>query len=168
MTLLPNPIRKVPKKFTKKFGNKFINRQYFHRKTGLKPHLGPNRIHIQNFQRLSQIQVQKSIHIQIFKRPCSTNASQRPNEAAAADYVAVKHNKAIKSFHPLLSTYSGIDVGPTFINFWNFFQALPILTSLIFCFCFQKGNSPKIKILAVKALHLIFFAKFSWPYVYYF
>ena len=29
-------IRKIPKKFTKKFGNKVINRQYFHRKTGLK------------------------------------------------------------------------------------------------------------------------------------
>ena len=24
-------IRKIPKKFTKKFGNKVINRQYFHR-----------------------------------------------------------------------------------------------------------------------------------------
>ena len=31
-----DPIRKIPKKFTKKFGNKVINRQYFHRKTGLK------------------------------------------------------------------------------------------------------------------------------------
>ena len=30
-----DPIRKIPKKFTKKFGNKVINRQYFHRKTGL-------------------------------------------------------------------------------------------------------------------------------------
>ena len=29
-------IRKIPKKFTKKFGNKVINRQYFLRKTGLK------------------------------------------------------------------------------------------------------------------------------------
>ena len=29
-------IRKIPKKFTKKFGNKVINRQYFCRKTGLK------------------------------------------------------------------------------------------------------------------------------------
>ena len=29
-------IRKIPKKFTKKFGNKVINRQYFRRKTGLK------------------------------------------------------------------------------------------------------------------------------------
>ena len=28
-------IRKIPKKFTKKFGNKVINRQYFCRKTGL-------------------------------------------------------------------------------------------------------------------------------------
>ena len=28
-------IRKIPKKFTKKFGNKVINRQYFRRKTGL-------------------------------------------------------------------------------------------------------------------------------------
>ena len=27
-------IRKIPKKFTKKFGNKVINRQYFRRKTG--------------------------------------------------------------------------------------------------------------------------------------
>ena len=31
-----DPFRKIPKKFTKKFGNKVINRQYFHRKTGLK------------------------------------------------------------------------------------------------------------------------------------
>ena len=30
------PFRKIPKKFTKKFGNKVINRQYFCRKTGLK------------------------------------------------------------------------------------------------------------------------------------
>ena len=30
-----DPIRKVAKKFTKKFGNKVINRQYFRRKTGL-------------------------------------------------------------------------------------------------------------------------------------
>ena len=30
-----DPIRKIPKKFTKKFGNKVINRQYFCRKTGL-------------------------------------------------------------------------------------------------------------------------------------
>ena len=30
------PIRKIPKKFTKKFGNKVTNRQYFCRKTGLK------------------------------------------------------------------------------------------------------------------------------------
>ena len=30
-----DPIRKIPKKFTKKFGNKVINRQYFGRKTGL-------------------------------------------------------------------------------------------------------------------------------------
>ena len=29
-------IRKILKKFTKKFGNKIINRQYFHRRTGLK------------------------------------------------------------------------------------------------------------------------------------
>ena len=29
-------IRKIPKKFTKKFGNKVINRKYFCRKTGLK------------------------------------------------------------------------------------------------------------------------------------
>ena len=28
-------ISKIPKKFTKKFGNKVINRQYFRRKTGL-------------------------------------------------------------------------------------------------------------------------------------
>ena len=27
--------RKIPKKFTKKFGNKVINRQYFRKKTGL-------------------------------------------------------------------------------------------------------------------------------------
>ena len=31
-------IRKIPKKFTKKFGSKVINRQYFYRKTGLKSH----------------------------------------------------------------------------------------------------------------------------------
>ena len=31
-----DPIRKIPKKFTKKSGNKVINRQYFCRKTGLK------------------------------------------------------------------------------------------------------------------------------------
>ena len=31
-----DPIRKIPKKFTKKFGNKVINRQYFCKKTGLK------------------------------------------------------------------------------------------------------------------------------------
>ena len=31
-----DPIRKIPKKFTKKFGNKVINRQYFRRNTGLK------------------------------------------------------------------------------------------------------------------------------------
>ena len=31
-----DPIRKIPSKFIKKFGNKVINRQYFRRKTGLK------------------------------------------------------------------------------------------------------------------------------------
>ena len=31
-----DPIRKIPKKVTKKFVSKVINRQYFHRKTGLK------------------------------------------------------------------------------------------------------------------------------------
>ena len=31
-----DPIREIPKKFTKKFGNKVINRQYFRRRTGLK------------------------------------------------------------------------------------------------------------------------------------
>ena len=30
-----DPIRKIPKKVTKKFVNKVINRQYFHRRTGL-------------------------------------------------------------------------------------------------------------------------------------
>ena len=30
-----DPNRKITKKFTKKFGSKVINRQYFHRKTGL-------------------------------------------------------------------------------------------------------------------------------------
>jgi hypothetical protein len=30
-----DPIRQIPKKFTKKYGNKVINRQYFRRKTGL-------------------------------------------------------------------------------------------------------------------------------------
>ena len=31
-----DPIRKIPKKVTKTFVNKVTNRQYFHRKTGLK------------------------------------------------------------------------------------------------------------------------------------
>ena len=31
-----DPNRKIIKKFTKKFDSKVINRQYFHRKTGLK------------------------------------------------------------------------------------------------------------------------------------
>jgi hypothetical protein len=31
-----DPYIKLTKKFTKKFGSKVINRQYFHRKTGLK------------------------------------------------------------------------------------------------------------------------------------
>ena len=31
-----DPIRKIPKKFTKKAGNKVNNKQYFRRKTGLK------------------------------------------------------------------------------------------------------------------------------------
>ena len=31
-----DPIRKTPKKFTKKFGNKVVNGQYFRRRTGLK------------------------------------------------------------------------------------------------------------------------------------
>ena len=31
-----DPIGKIPKKFTKKVGNKVINRQYFRRNTGLK------------------------------------------------------------------------------------------------------------------------------------
>ena len=30
-----DPIRKIPKRVTKKFVKKVINRQYFHRKTGL-------------------------------------------------------------------------------------------------------------------------------------
>ena len=30
------PIKKIPKRITKKFANKVINRQCFHRKTGLK------------------------------------------------------------------------------------------------------------------------------------
>ena len=30
-----DPIRKIPKKVAKKFVNKVINRQYFHKKTGL-------------------------------------------------------------------------------------------------------------------------------------
>ena len=30
-----DPYIKITKKFTKKFGNKVINRHYFHRKTGL-------------------------------------------------------------------------------------------------------------------------------------
>ena len=34
-----DPIRKIPKKVTKKFVNKVISRQYFHRKTGLKRRL---------------------------------------------------------------------------------------------------------------------------------
>ena len=39
-----DPIRKIPKKFTKKFGNKVINRQYFCRKTGLQSSRYPQRI----------------------------------------------------------------------------------------------------------------------------
>ena len=39
-----DPIRKTPKKFTKKSGNKVINRQYFCRKTGLKEQKNPNDI----------------------------------------------------------------------------------------------------------------------------
>ena len=35
-------IRKIPKKFTKKFGNKVINGQYFCRKTGLQFELTKN------------------------------------------------------------------------------------------------------------------------------
>ena len=31
-----DPIRKIPMKFTMKFGNKVINRKYLPRKTGLK------------------------------------------------------------------------------------------------------------------------------------
>ena len=31
-----DPNRKITKKFTKNFDSKVINRQYFHRKTGLK------------------------------------------------------------------------------------------------------------------------------------
>ena len=31
-----DPFRKIPKKFTKKFGSKVTNRQYFRRRTGLK------------------------------------------------------------------------------------------------------------------------------------
>ena len=38
-----DPNRKITKKFNKKFDNKLINRQYFHRKTGL-----------QKFQRASE------------------------------------------------------------------------------------------------------------------
>ena len=34
-----DPIRKMPKKVTKKFVSKVINRQYFHRKTGLNVHV---------------------------------------------------------------------------------------------------------------------------------
>ena len=34
-TFSMNPYIKITKKFTKKFGSKVINRQYFHRKTGL-------------------------------------------------------------------------------------------------------------------------------------
>ena len=30
-----DPYTKITKKFTKKFGSKVVNRQYFHRKTGL-------------------------------------------------------------------------------------------------------------------------------------
>ena len=35
-----DPIRKIHMKITKKFVNKVINRQYFHRKTGLKTMTG--------------------------------------------------------------------------------------------------------------------------------
>ena len=32
-----DPNRKITKKFTKKFDTKVINKQYFHRNTGLRP-----------------------------------------------------------------------------------------------------------------------------------
>ena len=34
-----DPNRKITKNFTKKFGSKVINKQYFHRKTGLESHM---------------------------------------------------------------------------------------------------------------------------------
>ena len=42
-----DPNRKIPKRFTKKFVNKIINKQYFNRKTGLKLFTPPmSSIHI--------------------------------------------------------------------------------------------------------------------------
>ena len=49
-----DPYIKIAKKFTKKFGSKVINRQYFHRKTGLnfieeiEFFQGPKIIHFKN------------------------------------------------------------------------------------------------------------------------
>ena len=40
--LLKLPFKWITKKFTKKFGSKVINRQYFHRKTGLETPLSLN------------------------------------------------------------------------------------------------------------------------------
>ena len=37
-----DPNRKITKKFTKKFDSKVINRQYFHKKTGLKSTMSNN------------------------------------------------------------------------------------------------------------------------------
>ena len=42
-----DPNRKITKKFTKKFDSKVINRQYFHRKTGLQS-LSYQKIKMQN------------------------------------------------------------------------------------------------------------------------
>jgi hypothetical protein len=52
-----DPYIKITKKFTKKFGSKVINRQYFHRKTGLK-------IHYPNCQR-AIIYLEKSLKIRV-------------------------------------------------------------------------------------------------------
>ena len=41
-----DPNRKITKKFTKKFDSKVINRQYFHRKTGLQFQFNSNLIKV--------------------------------------------------------------------------------------------------------------------------
>ena len=68
--------------------------------------------------------------------------------------------------------YSGIDIGPTFINFGKkipgptaLLMALRLLIFGIFSrpYRYFQVFHPKIKLLSVKSLHLFFLAKFSGP-----